>query len=506
MSNRHNGNRGSRDREGTLNTGQTRPRSPSEALEPARAPSRPKRRRVRERSRRLLGFTRVLSGLLTVVLAVMLAAGGMTLWLFHEFERQGPLAVSRTFGVPRGEGPIEISARLEREGVISNRWAFVASHSLRNFLARGKPMHLKAGEYEFKKGASMRDVLATLVEGKSILRKITLPEGLTSAQIVERLMADENLVGEIAEIPAEGSLLPDTYRFSKGMERQDLIDRMKAEQQRFLASVWEKRQPDLPVATPAEALILASVIEKETGRADERERVAAVFVNRLRKGMRLQSDPTIIYGIVGGKGSLGRPITREDINTKTSHNTYQIKGLPPTPICNPGRSAIEATLNPAATADLYFVADGSGGHAFSETLKDHNAAVSNWRKIERQAKAQAPAANAAPDTAPPPSVAADSKPDTGPVMPAVGATADGGAGSDQVAPGTVLQKTRAVSRLAPQADGATATAPVLPTVTTINRGPPEGEPATGTTAAGVTAAAARPVPLDVPVPTRKPKR
>ncbi|MGD9783758.1 MAG: endolytic transglycosylase MltG [Hyphomicrobiaceae bacterium] len=479
MSNRHADPAG-RDREVTGPTRQTRPRSPSEALEPAQAPSRPRRSR-REPSRRLMGLSRVGSGLLTLLLAMLLGAGAATLWLFHEFERPGPLTVSRTFGVPRGEGPIEISARLEREGIIANRWAFVTSHSLRSMLNRGKPQHLKAGEYEFKKGASMSDVLATLVEGKSILSKITLPEGLTSQQIVDRLMAEEDLAGEVSEVPPEGSLLPDTYRFSKGMSRQELIDRMRAEQQRYVASVWEKRQPNLPVSTPEEAVVLASIVEKETGRADEREKVAAVFVNRLRKGMRLQSDPTIIYGIVGGQGSLGRSITRSDIDGKTAYNTYQIKGLPPGPICNPGRSALAATLGPAATGDLYFVADGSGGHIFSETLRDHNAAVANWRKVEAQMAREAAARpERAPDAPPAP---------------------------QQAQPASMEvpeQKTRAVSRTPPGSAAAEAQGgagqPSLPVVTTLNPG--------GTAAKEPAVAAPAPAADsgNVPLPVRKPKR
>ena len=174
------------------------------------------------------------------------------------------------------------------------------------------------------------------------------------------------------------------------MERRELLERMQGEMQRFLATAWERRQPSLPIATPEEAIIFASIVEKETGRADERGRVAAVFINRLKKGMRLQSDPTVIYGIVGGQGTLGRSITRADLDQKTAHNTYQIGGLPPTPICNPGRSAIEATLNPPTTTDLYFVADGTGGHTFSDTLKEHNAAVTNWRKVEKERKKDAP--------------------------------------------------------------------------------------------------------------------
>lgn len=459
----------SRDREVTLDAGKTRPKSPLEALEPARAPSRP-RRKYREPSRRMSGFARFISGVMTLALAAMILLGGGALWFVHEFEKPGPLTVSRTFGVPRGEGPIEIAAQLERDGIIANRWVFVAGHYTRAAMSRGKPQHLKAGEYEFKKGASVAQVHATLVEGKSILSKITLPEGLTSAQIVERITAHEDLDGEITDIPPEGTLLPDTYRFSKGMRRQELIDRMRAEQERFLAAAWEKRQPGLPVATPQEALILASIVEKETGRADERERVAAVFVNRLKKNMRLQSDPTIIYGLVGGQGSLGRPITRSDIDGKTSHNTYQINGLPPTPICNPGRSAIDATLNPAKTDDLYFVADGSGGHAFSATLKEHNAAVANWRRVERSARKEAE---------------------------------EGAAAAPEAAPIPVAAGTRAVSIPAPPPASATAAGkdgkPALPTVTTLNSPAPDA----GTEASDP---AGKLAPEKVPLPVRRPKR
>ena len=262
-----------------------------------------------------------------------------------------------------------------------------------------KSLELKAGEYEIKKNASIREVVEIIAQGKSVLYKVSLPEGLTSQQIVERLKAEPNLTGEITEVPAEGTLLPDTYRFSKGMPRQEILDRMKAEQQRLLASLWESRQAGLPVDSVEKAVTLASIVEKETGRADERQRVAAVFVNRLRKPMRLQSDPTIIYGIVGGQGSLGRPITRADIEQKTAYNTYTINGLPPGPICNPGRPALEATLNPAKSTDLYFVADGSGGHKFSATLDEHNDAVANWRKVERDARAKEAAADKAEATA-----------------------------------------------------------------------------------------------------------
>jgi UPF0755 protein len=364
-----------------------RPRSPAEALEPGRAPGRPRGARDRRQSKAVSGFVKVASGVLTLSLAAMVVLGGGAALLYHLYESPGPLEVSRVIAIPKGEGRIEIAERLEREGVIGSRWVFVASHLAQNWFG-GKTVELKAGEYEIKKSASMREVLEILAEGKSVLYKLSIPEGLTSQQIVERVKAEPSLTGDVASVPPEGSLLPDTYRFSKGMDRQELIERMKVEQQRAIEAAWEKRQPGLPLQSKDHALILASIVERETGRPDERDRVAAVFINRLKKGMRLQSDPTIIYGVAGGQGVLARPITRADIDQKTPYNTYQIDGLPPGPICNPGRSAIEATLNPAKSNDLYFVADGSGGHTFSDTLKEHNAAVATWRKTEKEIKAK----------------------------------------------------------------------------------------------------------------------
>ncbi|HWK32114.1 MAG TPA: endolytic transglycosylase MltG [Hyphomicrobium sp.] len=371
-----------------MRRGANRPRSPAEMLEPSRPPGPPRGTLPPHASRRGSVLVRILSGAFTLFLFLMLAAGGMLALLYHQFEAPGPLTQSRVITVPRGEGRIEIATRLEKEGAISNRWAFIANYLLRNAIGP-KQTELKAGDYEIKKHASMAEIMETLALGRGVLSKITIPEGWTSLQIVQRLREEEELVGEITEIPPEGSLLPDTYRYSKGMDRRELLERMQSEMQRFLAGVWERRQPSLPIATPEEALVFASIVEKETGRADERGRVASVFMNRLRKGMRLQSDPTVIYGIVGGQGSLGRSITRGDLDQKTAHNTYQIGGLPPTPICNPGRSAIEASLDPPKTNDLYFVADGTGGHTFSDSLKNHNAAVSVWRKVERERKKDA---------------------------------------------------------------------------------------------------------------------
>jgi UPF0755 protein len=366
-----------------FNRGSIRPRSPSEMLEPSRAPAPPNARPPPRPPGKAGWFVRFVSGMFTVLLVAMLAGAAIAGLLYHQYSRPGPLSVSRVITIPKGESRIEIATRLEREGVISNRWTFVAGNLVHNAIAE-KKSELKAGDYEIKKNASMADVLDQLTQGHALLAKFSIPEGLTSLQIVERVKAEPDLIGDITEIPPEGSLLPDTYRFSKGMQRAELVERMQSEMQRFLTAAWERRSPDLPIKTPQDAVVFASIVEKETGRADERARVAAVFVNRLRKGMRLQSDPTVIYGIVGGQGTLGRPLSRADLGQKTQHNTYQIEGLPPTPICNPGRPALEASLNPAATNDIFFVADGAGGHVFSDTLKEHNAAVANLRKIEQE--------------------------------------------------------------------------------------------------------------------------
>lgn len=366
------------------------PRSPSELASPTRPPRAASRDvKIRE-PRKLNGFFRVINGLLTFALLLLLVVATATFALRAKFDAPGPLAISTTAVVPRGAGIIEIAERLEKDGIVSDRRVFTAQYYWARLGAgrNSDKATVKAGEYEIKKAASIREVLDTLVEGRAVLHKVTIPEGLTSQQIVERLKADPNLTGDIAEIPLEGALLPDTYRFSRGLSRQDILDRMRAEMTKLVAQLWEKRQADLPFQTKEQGLVLASIIEKETGRNDERARVAAVFINRLRKPMRLQSDPTIVYGLVGGQGPLGRPIARSDIDGKTPYNTYQIDGLPPGPICNPGRASIEATLNPATTGDLYFVADGTGGHVFSATLKDHNAAVQNWRKVEREQRAK----------------------------------------------------------------------------------------------------------------------
>jgi UPF0755 protein len=359
------------------------PRSPAEALEPMRAPEPPEREPRDPRPLRVLAF---FNGLLTL----MLVTGGVFLALLYfvkvQFDRPGPLTTSVVVVIPKGEGVNRIAERLERDEVIADRGLFMTS--IIYFIYLRGTGNLKAGEYEFRKHASMRQVLDTLVEGKSIDHRISFAEGLTSEQIVERLRTNPDLEGSIAEIPAEGTLLPDTYRFQIGDTRVDILERMQAGQQKFLAKMWDERDPDIVVRTPAEAVILASIVEKETSRADERPRIASVFQNRLRKNMRLQSDPTIIYGLVGGKGALDHPIQQEELDREPVYNTYKINGLPPTPIANPGRAAIEAVLKPAKTKDLYFVADGTGGHAFAPSLAEHNKNVVRWREVERAQREQ----------------------------------------------------------------------------------------------------------------------
>jgi UPF0755 protein len=352
------------------------PRSPRAALEPERVPE-PKRPSARARHPVVVAG----SALFTLILIAALAAGLALTMGKQRFEAPGTLAQDKIVNIPRGLGVREIADLLQREGVIDQPWVFFGGVWVRK--ARDE---LKSGEYLFPKQASLRDVVNIIVEGKVIQHQLTVAEGLTSEQIVARLMENDTLTGNIREIPKEGSLLPETYNFTRGMTREQMIQRMQHEQRRLVQETWDRRTPDLPLENAEQLVILASIIEKETGKPEERTRVAAVFVNRLKQRMKLQSDPTIIYGLVGGKGALGRPILRSEIELKTRYNTYVIDGLPPGPIANPGRASLEAAANPARTKELYFVADGTGGHAFSESLDQHQKSVARWRQIEQQQK------------------------------------------------------------------------------------------------------------------------
>ncbi len=364
------------------------PRSPSEALEPDRAPEPPRGSRGRPQHPLVVFLNR----LITFLLIASICVGALAYVVRRQFDQPGPLTYPTVFVVARGEGVDAVAKRLEREGIISDRWTFRIAALY--FKVHNK---IKAGEYNVKVNASLRDVLDTLVEGKSILSGVSIPEGLTSYQIVERLKAAPELTGDIAEIPPEGTLLPDTYRFAKGTSRDELIRRMQGEQKKFLEGLWASRSPGLQSWKPEDFINIAAIVEKESSRAEERPRVAAVYWNRLKKNMPLQADPTIVYGASEGRGTLGRGILKSELRDEDNpYNTYRNKGLPPTPIANPGRAAIEAALNPAKTTDLFFVADGTGGHAFAESYTDHQRNVAKWRQIEKEREEEKPAAATAP--------------------------------------------------------------------------------------------------------------
>ncbi|MFD1333857.1 endolytic transglycosylase MltG, partial [Methylopila musalis] len=339
----------------------------------------------------LVGY---LSGLFTFFTLVALALGGAIYYGKSLFDGPGPLEREITVVIPRNQGVGEIAETLARAGVLDHPKAFEAGVRLHR-AGDG----LRFGEYAFPAHVSMREAMEILISGKAIEHAITIPEGLTSQQVVERLREASVLTGDVREIPPEGALLPETYNVMRGMPREQVIARMRQEQKAALDKIWRDRDPSVPVKTPDDLVTLASLVEKETGIAEERGRVAAVFVNRLNKGMRLQSDPTIVYGLVGGRGTLGRSLTRSDIQSRTAYNTYVINGLPAGPIANPGRAALEAAARPPKTGELYFVADGTGGHAFGKTLAEHNRNVQRWRQVERARGAAAD--RVAPDEATP---------------------------------------------------------------------------------------------------------
>jgi UPF0755 protein len=299
----------------------------------------------------------------------------------QKFSAPGPLQEEVVVLLPKGAGLKDTSRLLALHGAIGNEFIFRLGARYRR-----EDRAMRYGEYRIPAGASMEEVLAMLVEGKTVGHKVTVPEGLTSYQIVEILRATEVLTGTIEEIPPEGSLMPETYLVQRNRSRSDVLREMAEDQAKVLEEAWVKRAPGLPLVSPEEMLVLASIVEKETGVAGERPRVASVFINRLKRGMKLQTDPTVVYGITEGKGPLGRGLRRSELDRATPYNTYVIDGLPPTPIANPGRDAIMAVVNPEETDFLYFVADGTGGHVFAETLQEHNRNVAQWRSIEKKTK------------------------------------------------------------------------------------------------------------------------
>jgi UPF0755 protein len=360
-------------------------------------------------------IARVLGWTFLLLLAVILLAGLAGFYTYSEYSAPGPLAEDKVFMVDPGQSVTGIGEELQQNGIVSNGRVFALMAQL-----TGQRARLKAGEYAFPRGATMRNVMALIASGKAITYKISIPEGFTSQMAVERVNANEVLAGDAAAVPPEGSILPDTYVFRRGMTRQKLVEDMQTAQAKLLAELWSTRKPVPVIATPEQAVTLASIVEKETAQADERPVIASVFINRLEKGMRLQSDPTIIYGIAGGKGRLDRPLSKADIEAVTPYNTYRIDGLPPGPIANPGRAALEAVLNPEQTDKLYFVADGTGGHAFAATLEEHNRNVKNWRQIAGNAAAAAAADDSEEAAAAPaaPAATPDAVPATPPAAPA----------------------------------------------------------------------------------------
>lgn len=377
------------------------------------------------------------NGMSFLILALIALAGAIA-WGQREFRAQGPLTDAVFFEVPRGASLRRVSEDLEAAGIVTSAMLFRLGADYAEMSGA-----LRFGNYEIPPGASMEQVLAIVTtggpssfrytatyvlrlegtgelrlrervpgtdevvaladfayedgvpevysalvaDGTPIAYRVSVPEGLTSWQIVEGLRAADFLSGEIAEVPPEGVLAPDTFEVRRGQDRQEIIDTMLATQQDILVAAWAGRQDGLPLADAQEALILASIIEKETSVAEERRLVSSVFINRLNQGIRLQTDPTVIYGITEGRGVLGRGIRASELRAETPWNTYVIDGLPPTPIANPGRAAIEAAVNPEDTPLIFFVADGTGGHAFAETLEEHNRNVARWRQIEAEREA-----------------------------------------------------------------------------------------------------------------------
>ena len=309
-------------------------------------------------------------GCLALIVAMLLGAGAA--WSAWEWAGRGPLAQATVIDLPEGTSIGGAAARLERAGAIASATRF-------RLFARllGAHRAIKAGDYRIPAHMSGARILAMLQDGRTVQQLLTIPEGLPSVLVRERLAAMTELTGAI-ETPPEGSVLPDSYAVGPGDSRAAVLARMQRAMTGYLAAAWARRQPNIAVKSPREALILASIVEKETGKPDERRLVAALYSNRLRRGMPLQADPTTIYPVTHGK-PLGRRILRSELRAKNGYNTYAISGLPAGPICNPGRASIDAVLNPADSAALYMVADGSGGHAFADTIDRHNANVAKWR-------------------------------------------------------------------------------------------------------------------------------
>ena len=312
-----------------------------------------------------------------VVAGIVVLAGAVAVVLWRGYEGAGPLAEMRAVVIPKHSGVQAIGMLLAERGVIDNATIFAAG-AWANGLAR----KLRAGEFAFPAHASPADVAHRLAFGQPVMRRLTIAEGLTTAQALALVAGAEGLEGAAPQGAGEGTLFPETYSYTWGDGRAEMVARMKRAMDDALAQAWASRAPDLAVTTPQEALTLASIVEKETALAAERPMISAVFQNRLKRGMKLQSDPTVLYALTRGKGALDRKLAHADLDTDSPYNTYVNTGLPPGPIDAPGRAAIEAVLHPAQSDALYFVADGTGGHVFAKTLEEHNRNVARWRSLQ----------------------------------------------------------------------------------------------------------------------------
>jgi UPF0755 protein len=324
---------------------------------------------------------RLLGRILLAATAAAVLAGGGTSWLaWREFRAPGPLTAARAVVVPRGT-PVQVAEALQAAGVIDNAVAFRAAA----LLTRGEgPLH--AAELTFPAGASLRGVLTVLRTGRPVEHLLTIPEGLTAAQIAMLVDHADALSGEI-ELPDEGAVLPQTYAYELGASRDSVLTRAGVAMQRRLAEIWQGRDTTLPLMSPAELLTLASIVERETAQPEERAHIAAVFMNRLRRGMKLQSDPTVAYAASGGMTTGDAGLTRADLDLDNPYNTYRAAGLPPGPICSPGLAALQAAAHPMPSDDLYFVADGTGGHVFAATLDEHNRNAARWHALTHHGQA-----------------------------------------------------------------------------------------------------------------------
>jgi UPF0755 protein len=338
---------------------------------------------------------RVLATVFGLAFLVAVGVGGFVGFAYIRLSALGPLAAPVTLVIPKGAGIDTITQQLTDAKVLSDPFFFRLAARV---ASREKP--LRAGEYLFPARISARQTIALLQSGKTVIRRLTIAEGLTTHQVLAQLDVTEGLEGRVTSIPAEGALLPETYHFSYGDGRQGIVLRMMRAMEETVQRLWNERSVGPILKSPREAVILASIVEKETAVAAERPRIAAVFLNRMKRGMRLQSDPTVVYGLIGGRGPLGRPLTRADLQAPSPYNTYLIDGLPPAPIANPGRASLAAVLNPTQTDELYFVADGSGGHVFAHTLEEHNRNVAKWRKIQQESAPARDGTTGAPSSPP----------------------------------------------------------------------------------------------------------